>query len=52
MAKLGDTTVFGNLDVSGAVVFGVYDSTADVPDIPEGAVVYIRGDGLYVEDGT
>lgn len=31
----------------------VYASTADVPSgLPQGTVVYVQGDGLYVEDGT
>ena len=30
----------------------VYATTGDVPAQPEGSVVYISGEGLYVEDGA
>jgi hypothetical protein len=52
MANLSSTNIHGDLDVSGSIGTGVYDSVSDVPNIPEGSFVYIRGDGLYIEDGT
>jgi hypothetical protein len=52
MANLGSTSVHGDLDVSGSLGIGVYDSVSDVPNIAEGSLVYIRGEGLHVEDGT
>ena len=30
----------------------VYSGKSNVPAQPEGSMVYISGDGLYVEDGT
>lgn len=53
MAKLGSTNVYGDLDVSGLLSVGTFSSTSDVPsNIEEGTLVYISGDGLYIEDGT
>ena len=52
MANLSSTSVHGDLDVSGTLSIGVYDSVSDVPNVPEGTLVYIRGEGLHVEDGT
>lgn len=53
MAQLGDTTVYGSLDVSEALGVPVYQSTGDVPSLKEGTIVYIKDDNsLYVEDGT
>jgi len=52
MAKLGDTTVFGSLNVSEGIGVPVYQSTNDVPSLPEGTIVYIKDDNsLYIEDG-
>jgi hypothetical protein len=53
MAKLGSTNVYGDLDVSGTVTVGVFSSVSEAPsNLEEGTLVYISGDGLYVEDGT
>ena len=53
MAKLGSTNVYGDLDVSGVVTVGKFSTTGDVPsNLEEGTLVYVSGDGLYVEDGT
>jgi len=57
--EAGNATTLDNLDSTDfgrkfvGVQAPVFASTADVPtSISEGELVYISGDGLYVEDGT
>lgn len=49
MRRLGS----GGVGLNVGVVFPTYPTVEDVPaGIEKGEVVYIDGDGLYVEDGT
>ncbi len=53
MAKLSSTEIYGDLGVAGLLALGKYNSVSNVPsNTEEGTMVYIPGDGLYVEDGT
>lgn len=48
----GETIDPAEAAVATRLTIPVYSSKSNVPAQPEGSVVYISGDGLYVEDGT
>lgn len=47
-----DGSTIAALTLGDQLTVPVFASTSDVPAQPEGSVVYISGDGLFVEDGT
>jgi len=47
-----DTLDPDEVSIASQLTVPVYPDTGDVPSQPEGSVVFIEGDGLYVEDGS
>lgn len=47
-----DGSTLAAVAASDRLTIPVYATTGDVPAQPEGSIVYVSGDGLYVEDGT
>jgi hypothetical protein len=51
--SLSSTVSASTVDIGSELGAPVYQSTSDVPNVPEGTVVYIQdNNSLYVEDGT
>lgn len=51
--SLSSTVSASTVDVDNELGAPVYQSTSDVPNVPEGTIVYIQdNNSIYVEDGT
>lgn len=46
-----DGSALAALEATTRLTIPVFDSTGNVPAQPEGSIVFVRGDGLYVENG-
>jgi hypothetical protein len=53
MAQLSSTKIYGDLLVTGEIQtnggINTYNDISNVPELPQGQIVSVKGDGLYVE---